>query len=132
MSDISETVSEKARRGRPTVLPAWYLDQLREQGRDPHNRQSINDYYRFRAIEALGFLDPETRDVAFQKYAWLWNREANDARRPRAIRGVVMTELGRFPDDDMDTMYWAAERICELRPATSHEAAAMVRQWRIP
>jgi hypothetical protein len=119
---ISEAASEKRKRGTPRIMPEayraflaeWYPDVRTERG-----RQDIA--YRFRAMDLLS---PDPR------FSWLADSEAMKAGAPNAWKPSILSELGRFRNDE--TLRSFALALCEIRPRpTSKAAVSMLRRARL-
>lgn len=115
-----ETVSEnRRRRGRPEVIDKWEYDLHQSDASTYTKRGLQNLIYRTRALSCL--LDkPE--------YVWLCDGKKMVAGVPNSSKPAILTELGRFEDDDLIKAY--AVQICELKPKTA-EAVKLLRKARL-
>jgi hypothetical protein len=106
-SDISETVSQKPKRGRPPLLSAEAMAMWGSLMPGATPRTIQNFYYQFRA---QGFLkdDPAC--------GWLTGHGSR--------RQLLLSELGRIPND-ADLVH-VARSICEMKP-TAKRGVAMIR-----
>ena len=111
-TDISETVSEKPKRGRPKINADGHEDHMRRIYHEVKTTRGIqNKIYASRTINVL----LEDQDPCLK---WLFDVEAN------VVRATILTELGRLWDRDV--ILRIAKQICELKrmflPASSIEA----------
>ena len=116
---ISETVSEKKKRGRPKIVPDWETDLVKNMHDGDTVRSDQNNYYLLEAMNALDF-DPE--------FAWLLPAHAEIKAGRATIRKTIMYELGRL--QDAEVIRAVASRVCELKQK-SKDAVAMIRRFRL-
>lgn len=112
-----ETVSENKRhRGRPRVIPHELEGPVSFIGPNVQtDRGRQNVFYRMRALDILSDLE---------RFKWLCDEEKIMANVPRAMKPTILTELGRFQDDD--EMREVAGILCEHKPKTKR-AVALIR-----
>lgn len=126
MSDrvISETVSQKQGRGRPTLMTrdevalygaiGLFDDNTTRRGRN-------NVFYRQRALLVIGGgREPE--------FSWLADRVAMERGEKKSWRPTILGELGRIEDDELLRAF--ARELCRAKPR-AREAVVMVRRHRI-
>jgi hypothetical protein len=124
---ISETNSEKPKRGRPRLLPPELADVYANGRKDIHPRSIQNRHYELRAFELLFMAGNEAdRETAQERYRWLCNVDEQHSRH-KAMRSAVLAELGRFDDPAAIRAY--AAQLCALKPK-AREAVLMLRQRR--
>jgi len=117
---LTETVSEKRRRGRPRLLTPRERGSLRNLFPDNTTERSLQDIdYRLRAI---GLLKEQA------EFAWLYDPQRVRAGEKRCWKPLILTELGRIADDE--ELLTAAREVCRLKPK-AHDAARIVRRFRI-
>ena len=116
---ISETVSEKKKRGRPKIVPEWEIKLWEKMSAFDTARSYQNKHYLLEAMNALEY-DPE--------FAWLLPAEAEIKAGRAKIRNAIMYELGRL--QDRDVIRAVASRVCELKQK-SKDAVAMIRRFRL-
>jgi hypothetical protein len=125
---ISETVSQKPKRGRPRN--EWLASNVaiaRGHGclYEIHTtRHAQNIAYRQEAIHVLSN-HPERH-----KWTWIIDPEACQRGDKEAWQPTILMELGRI--DDPGQMIEVARQLCELQPRpTVRKAVAMIRRWRL-
>lgn len=120
-SVISENISEKPKRGRPTVMGPMEtrgLKSIYQAG----PRTLLNRHYMLRAMAALEL----GRDmVADNPYRYLFDIDVSNGLGK--MRQTILTELGRVEDDHL--MRKLADVICEGRMPTQ-KAIAFIRSVR--
>jgi hypothetical protein len=125
MINISETVSETRRRGRPRVFKAATFNNLRRELRREHpdvsDRTIENRLYQYRAQQLLD--QPKHQPWS----RWLVDPQAILQGKRGSYRQTILQALGRL-EDDADLVA-VAEVICERKP-TAHEAVRMIRYAR--
>jgi hypothetical protein len=120
MSDISETISEKRRRGLPprygpetlAFVAAWSPDVQTVRGWQ-------NKVHEFRAL-----------NIIREEPGLDWLRDQAAMRRGmlHAYRPTLLQELGRI--EDAERLKAVARQLCECKPKT-RAAMAMIRQYRL-
>lgn len=120
-SAISGAAPEKRKRGRPRIMPASYSTFLAEWYPDIRTERGRQDIaYRLRALDVLA--DDE-------RFSWLADSEAMEAGSPNAWKPSILSELGRFGNDE--TLRSFALALCEIRPRPkTKEAVSMLRRAR--
>lgn len=120
---ISETVSEKPRRGRRRImgpLAISTVDVVAPEVKSERGRQNV--YYRQLALGALAH-DP--------RFRWIADEDGMMAGDKSAWRPGVLAELGRIWVVDEDLMLRIAELVCEIKPPTTRAAVALIRRARL-
>jgi hypothetical protein len=119
VSDISETISEKRRRGRP---PRYRPETMTLVGSFCPWVQTVrgrqNKYYESLALQVL------REEPGLE---WLRDRDAMRQGKLHAYRPTLLQELGRI--EDAETIKAVARRLCERKP-TTRDAVATIRHFR--
>lgn len=117
MSTISETVSEKPKRGRPKLYSDEVIRVHGEIWHETKTRRGLQNKSRqVRAMRALKEVSPE-----YAEFRWLIDPAGQ-------VKQAIMYELGRL-SDDADIVEWA-KLLCDHKPK-GKEAIAMIRRWRL-
>ena len=117
---ISESASEKPRRGRPPALdPAWVREM---QAMFPEIRTTRGLMNRCYAIRALGVLD------CAEAFRWFLPSKEDVMAGVADLPYELLTELGRIGDEER--MHAAAAAVCEHR-LKGKAAVAGVRRARM-
>lgn len=116
-----ETVSEKPRRGRPSVFSREEYDLVSCYSPEVRTRRGRqNRLYMHRAMGALG-------DGEDDRFHWLHPPREAVMKRGARLRKRILSELGRIDDDD--DLREMALVICEQKP-TAKKAVAWIRRFR--
>ena len=110
----------KAKRGRPRLLDAEAESFLRNLYPEATTKMSWhNKFYQGRATRVLLAACDGNEDVLSVAFAWIHGRSR--------IRQVIVSHLGRIPDDEMLLM--VAEDICEKQTRTA-DALELIKKVR--
>lgn len=114
---ISESDSEKPKRGRPRITSAMDDAFFRHFFPGCGRRTATNHCHMHRAMRLLGRNSEAT---------WLYDAERTVAGEVK-LRFTILAELGRIDDDDL--LLEVAAELCRLKPK-ARDAIAMIRRLR--
>lgn len=112
------------KRGRPRLLDRTAIDGLCHQAADfapSQVTQRTKENFYFYA-NALHIISPSVEHLK----RWAWLLRPNE-RGETHSRKTIMSQLGRIGNERAREIF--ADRLCELKPTTTHKALRLLREW---
>ena len=118
---ISENVSEKPKRGRPTIFPPQFLAETTALMPDVKTYRGKQNLV-YQTIATIALMDDS-------RFYWLTGGSSQDvmAGRGTPMRRTILQALGRIAD--AKEIKAVARKICNLKPTTA-AAVTMIRRYR--